>query len=151
MTNKTKGKVTKYVDLRRYNYLVTNCYKLSYVAEMYGVSKRRAARDFKFWCELNGLDPYDFYVRSYLDTGYWVPPEFVKWWGQILAAQGLIATVDKSAIEELKKLLDEFTPRFNDIAAQIRPHNSRLAILIDSLMSKLERLRKTIDTLEVKE
>jgi len=70
--------ITPYTNPKRYNYLVEKCQKLSKLTKKLEMNSRLAAREFKRWCEMNGLDPEDFYIRSGLDTGYWVPEKFIR-------------------------------------------------------------------------
>jgi len=53
---------------------------IAQLADGWGVSRKLMVRDFKRWCEMNGLDPTDFYERGFRLTGYWAPREFKEWW-----------------------------------------------------------------------
>ena len=46
---------------------------IAQLADGWGVSRKLMVRDFKRWCEANGLDPRDFYERGFRLTGYWAP------------------------------------------------------------------------------
>jgi len=61
--------------------IVGGLIKLSALARKYKdcLSPSALRREFKLWCEQNGLDPTDFYRRGYGRTGYWVPWEFVEY------------------------------------------------------------------------
>ena len=138
--------VSRHTDPRRYNYLVTKCHKLSKAAEVRGVSRRRAVRDFKFWCEVNGQNPEDYFIRGYFDTGYYVPREFLRWWDRVLSNQGRLSEPDAAALEELKQALDEFIPRLDDVASRLKRFNPRLAVDVETLVVKARLLRRALNT-----
>ena len=137
--------VSRHSDPKRYNYLVTKCKKLSKLAEVRGVSRKRAVRDFKFWCQINKKDPQDFFIRGYYDTGYYVPKEFIRWWDMVLMNQGIIGEVDVQAIRDLAALLDEFIPKLEGQAERIKRFNGRLGADVKSLVVKARLLRSSLD------
>lgn len=60
---------------------------IAQLADGWGVSRKLMVRDFKRWCEANGLDPRDFYERGFRLTGYWAPREFKDWWEEKILPQ----------------------------------------------------------------
>ena len=60
---------------------------LTRLADGWGLNRKLLVRDFKRWCEENGLDPDRFLYRGYIYTGYWAPLEFQEWWEKTLLPQ----------------------------------------------------------------
>ncbi len=54
------------------------------IAERYGVPAKKVRRDFRWWCESRGLNPYNFYKPG---IGYDLPDEFVEWWERVALPQ----------------------------------------------------------------
>ena len=136
---------------KRYVYLVTNCKKLSALARARGVGRSRATRDFKFWCELNGLDPSDFYISGYRDTGYWVPDEFIRWWDRILENQGRLNQADPQVINGLIAILNEFGEKLEAILPQVKDVNGKLGAEVERLLLKTRAVKSTAEFAKVYE
>ena len=68
------------------------------LAERYGIPAKKIRRDFRWWCEANGLDPLDFYKPG---LGYDLPEEFIRWWERVALPQHRRVTyVSLAEVEE---------------------------------------------------
>ena len=55
------------------------------ISEKYGISIRKVRREFRWWCHLNGKNPWDYWVPG---LGYVAPKEFVEYFEQVSMKRG---------------------------------------------------------------
>ena len=138
--------ISRHSNPRRYNYLITKCYKLSRLAEARGIGSKRAVRDFKFWCEMNGLNPNDFFIRGYYDTGYYVPPEFVRWWDRILRHQGHLTEYDEAVLAEAREKVGRAVRELKDLLPRLKAVNGPLGSRLENVVMSLSIIANELES-----